>query len=214
MHTIALISQKGGTGKTTIAVHLATAFTQAGKNVLVLDLDPQASAAEWHDAREAKFPHVESIQPVRLAKTAESAREIGTDVLILDTAPHSEATSVEAARLADLILIPCQPSIMDIRAIGKTIQLMKLVQTPAFAIINAVQHHSIGAARQAEKTIESVLGLPVAPCRLGERVAYNRCLITGHAAQEIEPEGKAANEIHRLWKWADAQLTKSSRKAA
>lgn len=213
MHTIALINQKGGVGKTTVAIHLATAFQAAGQNVLILDLDPQASATEWHDARENKFPHVESIQPSRLKKTAESAREIGTDILILDTAPHSEGTSIEAARLADLVLIPCQPSIMDIRAMNKTIELMKLVSVPCFAILNGVQHHSLSAATQAEKTIERVLGLPVAPVRIGERVAFSRCLISGLAAQEFEPEGKAAREIAQLHKWTVRQLTQA-RKAA
>ncbi|RVU12496.1 ParA family protein, partial [Methylobacterium oryzihabitans] len=111
MHTIALINQKGGVGKTTVALHLATAFQQNGTDTLILDLDPQASASEWHDAREDKLPHVESIQPARLGKVVEHVGQIGTGALILDTAPHAESTALEAARLADLVLVPCQPSI-------------------------------------------------------------------------------------------------------
>lgn len=214
MRTIALVSQKGGVGKTTIALHLAVAFHLQGKNVLILDLDPQASASEWHDAREDKFPHVESIQPSRLAKTAAHARDIGTDILILDTAPHSEGTALDAARLADLILIPCQPSIMDLRAITKTIDLMKLVKAPSFAVMNGVTHASLSAAVEAERTIERVLGLPVAPARVGERVAYNRCLISGQSAQEHEPDSKAAREIKALAKWVSAQLDATQQKAA
>jgi chromosome partitioning protein len=206
MRTIALLSQKGGTGKTTLCIHLAVSYHQQGMNVLVLDLDPQSSAAEWHDARTDKLPHVEAIQPSRLAKTFTHAKEIGTDILILDTAPHSEGTTLEAARLADIVLIPCQPSIMDLRAMTKTIDLMKLVKVPSFAVLNGVQHHSLGAATEAEKTITRILGLPVCPVRVGERVAYNRCLITGQAAQELEPEGKAASEIRRLAKWIDEQM--------
>src|SRR5215213_8052322 len=103
MRTIALINQKGGVGKTTVALHLAAAFWQRGENVLILDLDPQASATEWHDAREAELPHVESVQPARLAKVMEHAKEIGTGLLIIDTAPHAESTALEAARASDLV---------------------------------------------------------------------------------------------------------------
>lgn len=212
MRTIALLSQKGGTGKSTLCLHLAVAFHAAGNNVLVLDLDPQTSSAEWHDAREDKLPHVESIQPSRLKKTVDHARTIGTDILLLDTAPHSESTSLEAARLADLVLIPTQPSIMDLRAMSKTIDLVKLVGVPAFAVLNGVHHNQKSTAVEAEKTISRLLGLPVCPFMVGNRVAYSRCLITGQVAQEIEPEGKAAYEIRQLFHWTQKQL--ETRKAA
>src|SRR3954462_5324862 len=125
MRTIALIHQKGGVGKTTVALHLAAAFWQNGHNTLILDLDPQASASEWHDAREIEMPHVESIQPARLAKVVEHTRDIGAGILILDTAPHAESTPLDAARCSDLVLVPCQPSIMDLRAMRKTVDLLK-----------------------------------------------------------------------------------------
>src|ERR1700722_19525488 len=110
MRTIALISQKGGVGKTTVAIHLATAFVAGGYNTILLDLDPKASAAEWKDSREAEAPGVMAVPPSRLPKVIEESRKIKTDVLILDTAPHSEGTALDAARAADLILA-CQPSI-------------------------------------------------------------------------------------------------------
>lgn len=206
MKTVALINQKGGSGKTTLAISLAAAFQHDGKNVLVLDLDPQASATEWHDVRKDPLPHVESIQPSRLAKTVESAKEIGTDILILDTAPHSEATALDAARVADLVLVPCKPSIMDLRAMTKTVDLLKLVKVPAYAIMNGVQHHSIQAAEQAAVTIHDHLKFPVAPLAMGERIAFSRCLIEGQAAQEYEPGGKAAVETAALLSWVKKQL--------
>ncbi|WP_018264050.1 ParA family partition ATPase [Methylobacterium sp. WSM2598] len=205
MRTIALINQKGGVGKTTVALHLAAAFQLHGRDTLVLDLDPQASASEWHDARENKLPHVESIQPARLAKVVEQAREIGTGVLVLDTAPHAESTALEAARCADLVLVPCQPSIMDLRAMRKTADLLKLVRVPAFAVLNSVPPQRT-VADEAEEMIAGTLGLPVCPVRLGDRVAYDRCLITGQVAQEIEPAGKAAAEVARLYMWTCEQL--------
>jgi len=205
MRTIALINQKGGVGKTTVALHLAAAFWQHGHNTLILDLDPQASAAEWHDARPIEMPHVESIQPARLAKVVEHASEIATGVLILDTAPHAEATAIEAARCADLVLVPCQPSIMDLRAMRKTVDLLKLVKVRAFAVLNGVPAHG-SVADEAAEMIETSLAMPVCPVRLGDRVAYNRCLISGQTAQEFEPQGKAAREIEQLHMWACEQV--------
>lgn len=207
MRAISLLSQKGGCGKSTIAIHLAVAFSQAGRNTALLDLDPQASATEWGDARESEFPHVQSIQPSRLGKTIEQLKEIGCDIVILDTAPHSETTALDAARVSDLVLVPCQPSIMDLRALGKTVDLLKLVKVPAYAVINGVQHHSTVAAAEAAATIQQHMGLDVAPVMLGERVAFNRCLITGQSAQETDPNGKAALEIESLYRWTADLVT-------
>lgn len=206
MQTIALINQKGGSGKTTLALHLAVAFTQGGLNTALLDLDPQASAAEWADARAAELPHVESLQSSRLEKRAAQVAAAGADMLILDTAPHAEATALAAARLADLILVPFQPSIMDIRAMVKTAKLLELVAAPAWAVLNAVPHQSVGAGRQAARTIEGALGMAVCPVWLHERVVYHRALIEGLAAQEVEPQGKAAQELRILAAWLGARL--------
>jgi chromosome partitioning protein len=201
MHAIALVSQKGGVGKTTLAIHLATAFSAAGYNTLLLDLDPQTSAAEWKDAREAEKPPVMAVPASRVTKVLEEAKKIGTDVLILDTAPHSEGTALTAARCADLILVPCQPSIMDLRALRKTAELLEHVKKPTYAVLNGVAPHGV-VADEAASVITEQFKLPVAPIRLGGRVAFNRCLITGQTAQEYEPEGKAAQEALKLYKWA------------
>ncbi len=201
MRVIALINQKGGSGKTTLAIHLATAFVTGGYNTLLLDLDPQASAAEWKDARRDEMPKVMAVPATRLQKVLEEAEAVRTDILIIDTAPHSEGSALSAARAADLILVPCQPSIMDLRAMRKTAELLHHVKKPVRAVLNAVsQHESIsnGAADAITKSFDIAVG----PVRISDRVAFNRCLIAGQAAQEHEPEGKAAREIAKLYKWA------------
>lgn len=205
MKTIALIAQKGGVGKTTIAIHLAAAFAAEGRATLILDLDPQASATEWKDHRAAEFPAVLSIQPSRLTKVMEEARSIGTEVLVIDTAPHSESTALEAARAADLILVPSQPTIMDLRALAKTADLLKLVNKPAFAVLNNVPHQGTIASEAGQLIVEE-FGIAVAPIRFGDRVAYSRCMIEGQAAQEFEPQGKAAAEVAQAHKWISALL--------
>ncbi len=213
MRTIALVNQKGGCGKTTLALHLAAAFWLEGEDVLVLDLDPQASAAEWHDARENPMPHVESVQPARLGKVLAHAREIGTGALIIDTAPHNEAAALDAARAADLVIVPCQPSIMDLRAMRKTAELLQLVKVPAVAVLNSVPSFST-VADEAAEMISEALGLPVCPVRIGDRVAYSRCLISGQVAQEVEPKGKAAQEVKQLYMWACEQMRVSTSEQA
>ena len=200
MRTIALISQKGGVGKTTLAIHLATAFEQAGRQTLLVDLDPQTSAAEWKDARQADRPYVMAVPPSRLGKTLETAREHEAEVVVLDTAPHSEGTALDAARAADLILVPCQPSIMDLRAMRKTADLLNYLKKPTYTVLNEVAPQGT-VADEAAKAITAQFGMPVCPIRLGQRVAFNRCLLTGQTAQEYEPGGKAAQEIESLRLW-------------
>ena len=205
MHIIALIAQKGGVGKTTLAIHLAAAFAAEGKATLLLDLDPQSSATEWRDHRDAEAPAVLAIQPSRLSKVLEEARAIDTDIVILDTAPHSESTALDAARMADLILVPCHPTIMDLRAIAKTIALLQLAKKPPFAVLNGVPHQG-AVADEAATAIAESYGVAVAPVRIGDRVAYSRCMIAGQVAGEIEPAGKAAQEVHALREWVETQL--------
>lgn len=213
MKIIALIAQKGGVGKTTLAIHLAAAFAAEGRSTLLLDLDPQSSAAEWRDHRQDEAPAVLSIQSARLTKVLEEARGIGTDVVILDTAPHSESTALEAARVADLILVPCQPTIMDLRAIAKTVALLQLAKKPPFAILNGVPHQG-AVADEAATAIADSYGIAVAPVRIGDRVAFSRCMIGGQVAGEIEPGGKAAQEVRELLAWVEEQLGGSASAAS
>lgn len=213
MKIISLINQKGGVGKTTLALHLTTAFHHHGYNTMLLDLDPQSSASEWYDSRGDELPPVRSIQPARLDKAIDQAREIDTDLIVLDTAPHTEVTALAAARLADLVIIPCQPKIMDLRAMRRTADLIRLVKAPAFVVLNGVPHQGT-VADEAAESIETDLGLGVAPVRLGYRVAYDRSLIAGQTAQELEPQGKAAQEIEALYMWACQHVNMLTQKGA
>src|ERR1700676_5529752 len=115
MKTISIISQKGGAGKTTLALNLAGAAETFGHRCVVIDLDPQASAKGWHDHRQKESPVVISAQASRIKDVLETARQHGADICIIDTAPHSETAALAAARAADLILIPCRAGILDIQ---------------------------------------------------------------------------------------------------
>ena len=196
MKTIAIISQKGGAGKTTLALHLATSAALAGRNTAIIDLDPQASAANWGDRRSAELPVVLSAHASRLAHEIRRVEEMEGDLLIIDTAPHSDSAALEAAKAADLILVPCRPAILDIEAISNTLNLVKTTGTPIFVVMNAVAPQGNEANEAAEAI--AALGVGICPVELRQRVAFSRALITGQSAEEFEPGGKAAQEAAQL----------------
>ena len=110
MKIVSVINQKGGSGKTTLALHLAVAASQAGRNTAVIDLDPQASSANWGDRRQAKGPVVRSAHASRLPQELQQIQDAGGEVVVVDTAPHADSAALEAAHASDLILIPCRPA--------------------------------------------------------------------------------------------------------
>jgi chromosome partitioning protein len=215
MKTVAITSQKGGTGKTTTAVHLATAATLAGYHAVVIDLDPQGSAATWGDDRGAPAPEVISGQASRLNVLLEAAAREGFDLVVIDTGPAADAAARRSAELADLVLIPCRPSAFDLKAIRTTLDLVEATRTSAFVVLNAAPIRS----RAVDEARDVVTGLAgkVAPVVICQRAAYGHSVIAGQTAQEFEPDGKAAEEIEALWQWVKAELKlppKQAKKAA
>ena len=134
---VAVESQKGGTGKTTTTLNLAVAAARAGQTAVVIDLDPQASATGWKDTRPGETPVVVSVAPARLPQALQAARDGGAHLVLIDTAPHAESAALAAAKAADIILIPCRPGILDLRAIGTTADVAKLAGKRAFVVLNA-----------------------------------------------------------------------------
>jgi chromosome partitioning protein len=199
MKIIAIISQKGGAGKTTLAVHLATAAASAGHTAAVIDLDPQATAANWGDRRAAQAPEVISGQAARLPALVNAARQNGADFLVLDTAPNADQVVSLAARAADLVLIPCRAATFDLEAIETTLMLAKAALKPAYVVLNAVPPRS-GVGKEATEGLVA-RGAQVAPHQLTHRAAFAHGVIDGRSAQEFEPHGKAADEIEALYEW-------------
>ena len=127
MDIIAVIAQKGGTGKTTLALSIAVAAQRAGRTAAIIDLDPQASASNWGDRRKANRPAIVSAQPARLPQILEAAEENGADMVIIDTPPRAERSAIVAARAARLVLVPCRPSIFDLETFSTTLDLIAAV---------------------------------------------------------------------------------------
>ena len=197
MKIVALLSQKGGAGKTTLALHLAVGWTQRGRRVVVIDLDPQASAANWGDRREASLPVVRSAHASRLEQELEEVRGAGGEIVVLDTAPRSDAVILSVAKTADLAVIPCRPSILDLEALAGTLELVQTTGVPVLTVLNAVVPHTT-APDQAAGAIRQLKG-GLCPVRIGRRVAFAGALLGGLTAQEYEPTGKAAAEAGALF---------------
>jgi len=204
MKTLAIISRKGGAGKTTIAVHLAVLADALGISAAVFDLDPQATAALWADRRKAATPAVVPAQSPRLVPLLSQARERKAGLVILDTAPHADGIAVDAIAQADLVLIPCRPSTFDLDAISSSISLAENARKPAFVILNAAPVQGAEAA-QARTSLEG-FGVKVCPVILYHRKAFSSYAPEGKTANEIEPKGKAAQEINQLFDFVNSKL--------
>jgi chromosome partitioning protein len=206
VRTVAIVARKGGVGKSTLAIHLAVAALGGGRPVALVDLDPQRSAGEWWRARAAAVPVLVEPEPSALPAVLDAARADGFGWCIVDTAPHSDVGTVTAARLADLALIPTRPGILDLRAIGATVEAVKALGTPAAIVLNhcppARGFGSAGLVSEA-RTALAVYGLPVCSVTITQRAALAHALITGQAVGEFEPDGKAAAEINALWRWIE-----------
>lgn len=197
--TIAIVSQKGGSGKTTLAVHLATRAAQAGRESCVIDTDPQATAAAWSDWRGDFLPVVVTSPPARLARTIDSARKQGVDFVVIDTPPHADAAAREAIKVADIVLIPTRPRAFDLHALEPIADLVAFAKKPAYVVLNGVPSGATVLSEEARATAKG-LGLKVCSVELAERAAFHRSSAKGETASEIDPAGKAAKEIEKLWK--------------
>ena len=212
MKTLAILSRKGGTGKTTLAVHLASAAHGSGHVTLLADLDRQHSAVEWRRQRAATQPMVEAVKPGALFARQQDAARGGVDLMIIDTGPSIEEEVEQAVRCADLCLVVARPNFFDIRAVAESAALAARFHKPVVFVLNQAPHRQDSI--EAPVLTEAVaalrgLGFPVAPIGLRTRVAYQRSIAGGSTAQDLEPDSSAANEILALWAWVDARLHES-----
>ena len=205
MKVVAVVSQKGGAGKTTLALHVAVAAERWGLSAAILDMDPQGTAERWSEWRKEEPPAVVAAKATTLNRRLEQARAGEGDLVVIDTPPLAQTEAREAARIADLILIPCRPSAFDLDAIRITADLANDIRKPAFVVVNAGPPHGTAVYRDVAETVER-FGLKVAPPRLAERAAFRHAVREGKSVQELEPDSKAAEEVAVLWEWIAGQL--------
>ena len=196
---IAILSDKGGAGKSMLALQLAVAADLAGEHTVVLDLDPQGSATAWRKLRGKETPVVVPTEAKSLKEMIDVAAANAVEVLIIDTAPHDEDSSRLAAKVADLVLVPCRPGLFDVHAIARTVGIIRKEKKPARVVLIDVPTRGRRAqyAREAVATYD----LQTSPYELGHRVAYVDSLNEGKTAAEYQPKSKAAEEVKNLYNW-------------
>jgi chromosome partitioning protein len=204
MRSVAVLSEKGGAGKTTLSVHLAVAGQLAGFDSAIIDLDPQASAADWSDRR-GDPPEAVAIPPARLSHALDQLAKRGDRLAIIDTGRDSNNAGYTAAQAADIVLLPCRGGGFDFRALGRTLDLCRLAGKRPFVVFNAMRP---GATRAEAEAREAIAGLDcdLAPVIIHDRVAYKHASIAARTAQETDPESPAAAEITALFAWLSQQL--------
>ena len=207
--TIAVVSQKGGAGKTTLAIHLAAAGIRTGQVSLVIDTDPQASASQWAEWRKGSPPEVIESAPPRIAAKIAAATEQGAQLIVIDTPPHADLAASKAVECADLVLIPCRPSAFDLAAMRTTIRLVELMQKRAFVVFTAGPPNAPLIYADAREVAEG-FGARACPVILPDRAAYRHAVASGQTVFDLDPDGKAAREIEQLHRWTCEQLHMST----
>lgn len=215
MHTLAIVSTKGGVGKTTLAVHLAVAAQHAGVPTLLLDLDPQGSAAQWSKDRVRLAAEHGSWVKTRLEVRRLFANDLSDEItkaegegfglVIIDTPPHADFPAARAAEAADIVLMPSRPGYFDLHAAKATVALVNDLKAYAFFVMNQVPHNSQQIAADAAAFLESK-GIHQAPVTVTLLQPYVRALRDGLTAPELVPDGRHAQEIGALWTWLRSEF--------
>ncbi|NWG46058.1 MAG: ParA family protein, partial [Alphaproteobacteria bacterium] len=206
MRVIVLASQKGGSGKTTLAGHLAVEAERTGfAPVAIIDTDPQGSLQKWSEARYADTPAYCASDLASLRSTLIRCRAEGYRLVVIDTPPSITRAISDVLSFADLVVMPTRPSPHDIRAVGLTVDLVDYHRKPMIFVIN-------GATPRARITSDAAVALSqhgtVAPTFMCHRVDYAASMIDGRTVQEVNPNGRSAREVIELWAYIAERLNR------
>ncbi len=209
MRVMAFASQKGGSGKTTLAGHIAVQAELAGAGpVAIIDADPQGSLSDWWNARQAQTPVFAQTFISRLNQDLQKMRDIGIQILIFDTPPAITATIRQVIRVCDLVVIPTRPSPHDLRAAGATVDLAENLGKSLVFVLN-------GATPRARITAEAAIALSqhgtVAPVTIHNRTEFASSMIDGRTVMELTGNRRSVKEITQLWSYLADRLDRCTR---
>ncbi len=208
MRTIAFVTQKGGSGKSTIASSLSVAAHEMNERVCVIDMDPQGSLANWAKARGAHDIEVIPTGAARLPAILASLEAKGFTLAILDTPGAEGAASAAAMQVADLNIIPSRPSMFDLWASARTRAALKNVGGDFVFLLNQCPPaHETARVQDGVETLEEMGGLISPPILL--RVDYQEAARHGWGVTELNPYGAAAEEMRGLWQSVKRRLARS-----
>jgi chromosome partitioning protein len=210
VRVLALASQKGGSGKTTLSGHLAVQAQRAGAGpVVLIDIDPQGSLADWWNEREAEYPAFAQTTVARLAADLEILKQQGFKLAVIDTPPAITVAIQSVISVAELIIVPTRPSPHDLRAVGATVDLCDRAGKPLIFVVNS-------ATPKAKITSEAAVALSqhgtVAPVTVHHRTDFAASMIDGRTVMEVDPKGRSAQEIEHLWTYVSDRLEKNFRR--
>ena len=202
MRVVAFSSQKGGSGKSTLSAHLSVFADRPGRPALLIDTDPQASLAFWHELRAAATPLLVKCTAKDLPTVIEEAKAEGIEWVFIDTPPHNAAAIAEAMRCADLVVVPLRPAVFDIAAVAATLDMAKALDKQTMPVINAAPAKRIlGEPAVVAEARQALAGLGAKPWagQVTNRAAFAHALASGQAVHEFEPSSPAAGEMRKLW---------------
>lgn len=206
---ITVAQQKGGAGKTTLAAHLAVSWAGSKRKVAIIDTDPQGSLTQWYKVRESVLGEdatgltFAAISGWRVRNEIDRLKHTH-DLIVVDSPPHTDAEARTAIRAADLVVIPLQPSPMDVWATSATIQICKQEKVPVKMVLNRVHPQ----AKLTEAISGEMVGL--SGNRFGNRVIFAGALMHGLGVTEAEPNSIAADEVRALAKEIIGYLNRKS----
>jgi chromosome partitioning protein len=202
MRVLAMASQKGGSGKTTLSGHLAVQAQLAGAGpVVLIDIDPQGSLSDWWNERQSEFPAFAQTTVARLAADLEILRQQGFKLAMIDTPPAITMAIQSVIAVAELIVIPTRPSPHDLRAVGATVDLCERAGKPLLFVVN-------GATPKARITSEAA----VAQITIHHRTDFAASMIDGRTVMEVDAKGRSAQEVRDLWSYISDRLEKNFRR--
>lgn len=210
MRILAFASQKGGSGKTTLAGHIAVQAELAGAGPVVLvDTDPQGSLSDWWNERRASEPAFARINVTRLASDLEQLRAQGFKLAVIDTPPAITVAIQSVVGVAELVVVPTRPSPHDLRAAGSTVEIVERAGKPMVFVVNAATH---GARITAEAAVALSQHGTVAPVTIHNRDDFASSMIDGRTVMELEDAANSAEEIRSLWKYLESRMEKNFRR--
>jgi chromosome partitioning protein len=200
MKAITFVTQKGGSGKSTLCISLAVAAQEAGQSVCILEMDRQATVTDWAEHRKADTPEVAQIDATQLDDIMNRLRESDFDYVFIDTPGVDSPGTLAAIRAADLCVIPCRPTPADLRAFKPTLAAIYRLEKKFAFILNQTPPRSYRVRDAADGL--AVLGV-LPDVNIVTRNDHQDALGMGQGVTEFNPTGQAASEIRRLWTWIE-----------
>jgi chromosome partitioning protein len=200
MKVISLVTQKGGSGKSTLCVSLAVAAQEAGRAVCILEMDKQATVSQWAQAREGRAPEVAQITADKLEAVIARLRSADFDFVFVDTPGIDSPGTNSVIRVSDLCLIPCRPSPADLRGVSPTLGAIHRLEKDFAFVLNQTPPKSYRVRDTSEGL--KVLGM-LAEVTVVMRNDHQDAIGSGQGVTEFNPEGAAADEMRKLWAWVE-----------